>query len=182
MFGVSLFDECINLINEWQPKQRYKNELNYRDDLMNFLNQKLNHSNDLFSGNRFVLIKKEDGRGLCDIAVGNRRVGIELKKDLKSKSQINRLQGQIDDYAEDYQEGVIVVLVGNTDEYIENELRYKLRKKLDTYRNPFDLGLNLGANQFKIGLINKTKRKVPQKQNPNHNPRNPFDINIRLPF
>ena len=39
-------------------------------------------------------MRKEDGRGLCDIAVGNKKVGIELKKDLKSKSQINRLKGK----------------------------------------------------------------------------------------
>jgi hypothetical protein len=95
---------------------------------MDFLQENLNRANNFFFRN--VLIKKEDSRGLCDIAVGNRAVGIELKKDLNSKSQINRLQGQIDDYKEDYQEGVIVVLVGKVDKYVENDLRHKLTKKL----------------------------------------------------
>ncbi len=172
MFGTSLFDECMELINRWQPKQKYPTELKYRDDLMNFLQDKLNHSNNMFSRNRNVLVKKEDGRGLCDIAVGNRKVGIELKKDLKSKSQINRLQGQIDDYEEDYQEGIIVVLVGNTDKYVENNLRYKLTKKLNNSR-----GISL--NQFRIKLINKTENNL---SSPKPKPQNPFEFNFKSPF
>ncbi len=163
MFGMDLFDECIGLIDRWKPKQKYPKELKYRNDLMDFLQEKLNNSNDILFGNRRnVLVKKEDGRGLCDIAVGNRRVGIELKKDLKTKSQINRLQGQIDDYEEDYQEGVIVVLVGNTDQYIENDLRNKLQKKINKSGG-------LGLNQFRLKLINKSDNKIvsvkPKSQN-----------------
>ncbi len=114
MFGASLlsglFDECVGLVREWQPKQKYPNESKYRDDLMDFLHEGLNKSDTLLFGNRDVKIKKEEGRGLCDIGIGNRQVGIELKKDLKSKSQINRLQDQIEDYEEYYEEGIIVVL------------------------------------------------------------------------
>ncbi|NMB66707.1 hypothetical protein GYA25_01450 [Candidatus Woesearchaeota archaeon] len=171
MFGNGLFDECIELISRWQPKQKYPNELKYRDDLMNFLHEKLNNSHDMFSGNRQVLVKKEDGRGLCDIAVGNRKVGIELKKDLKSKTQINRLQGQIEDYEDDYSEGVIVVLVGNTDVYVENDLRHKLTKKLNKS------GM-MGLNQFRIKLINKCDNKISQKPKP----QNPFEFNFKSPF
>jgi len=165
MFGMNLFDECIDLINKWQPKQKYSKELNYRDDLMDFLQERLNNFKDMFSGNRNVLVKKEDGRGLCDIAVGNRRVGIELKKDLKSKSQINRLQGQIDDYEDDYQEGVIVVLVGNTNKYVENDLRNKLQKKLNKFGD-------LGLNQFRIKLINKSDNKIVSMNSKSQNPLN----------
>lgn len=168
---MGLFDECITLINEWKPKQKYPNELKYRDDLMSFLYEKFNNSNNFFSGNRNVLVKKEDGRGLCDIAIGNRLVGIELKKDLKSKTQINRLQGQIEDYEDDYSEGVIVVLVGNTDVYVENDLRHKLTKKLDKY------GI-MGLNQFRIKLINKCDNLIKQK----NSQQNPFEFGFKSPF
>ncbi len=152
MFGLNLFDKCVSLIRHWQPKQKYKVESQYRDDLFNFLHKNLNTSNfDLFGFNRptNILLKKESGRGLCDIGVGPKNVGIELKKNLRSKSQINRLQGQIDDYKEEYIEGVIVVLVGNIDSTIESELRYKLSKKIN-------YGFYFNSAPFRIKLINKT--------------------------
>lgn len=52
---------------------------------------------------------------MWDIGIGNKKVGIELKKDLKPKSQINRVQGQIEDYEENYRKCAIVVLVGKVD-------------------------------------------------------------------
>ncbi len=67
-----------------------------------------------------IVVKKESGRGLCDIAV-NRVVGIELKKDLKSKAQIDRLTGQIRRYMKDY-DVILVVLVGNTNSDAREDL------------------------------------------------------------
>lgn len=165
MLGNQLFDECVNLIRGWTPKQKYPKETDYRDDLMDFLYDGINNSNSLMTGNRNIRIKPEAGRGLCDIAVGDRKVGIELKRELKSKSQMNRLQGQIDDYLDDYDEGVIIVLVGNVNKYVENELRHKLTKKWDKINN-------LGINQFRMKLINKshTNENVsPKKQDSGFN-------------
>lgn len=152
-----LFDECVGLVRKWQPSQKYSNESKYRDDLMDFLHERLNKSDTLLFVNRDVRIKKEDGRGLCDIGIGNSQVGIELKKDLKSKSQINRLQGQIEDYEEYYGEGVIVVLVGNVDKYVENDLRHKLKKKSDKSA-VFEL------RKFRIKLINKSDSKIKKQK------------------
>lgn len=162
MLGMGLFDEVFEIITQWKPQKKYPNELKYRDDLMNFIHNKLNNSGNILFGSRNVLVRKEDGRGLCDIAVGNRKVGIELKKDLKSKSQINRLQGQIDDYEEEYEEGVIVVLVGNVNKYVEEELRYRLQKKLDK-SNIF------GLQQFRIKLINKSDNKIKESKQKSQN-------------
>jgi hypothetical protein len=162
MLGMGLFDEVVEIINQWKPRQKYPNELKYRDDLMNFIHNKLNNSGNMLFGSRNVLIRKEDGRGLCDIAVGNRKVGIELKKDLKSKSQINRLQGQIDDYEDDYEEGVIVVLVGNVNKYVEDELRHKFQKKLDK-------STGFGLQQFRIKLINKSDNKIRKSEQKSQN-------------
>ncbi len=163
MFGTNLFEECVDLINHWSPQQEYSNELKYRDDLMDFLYEKLNKCGDILSGNRNVKLKKEASRSLCDIGVGNQQVGIELKKDLKSKSQINRLQGQIEDYEDDYKEGVIVVLVGKMDKYVENDLKHKLIKKLNNSGG-------LGLQQFRIKLINKSDSKIESSSEKSSNP------------
>lgn len=170
MFGLTLFDECVNLINHWVPKQKYPNELKYRDDLMDFLYGKLNKSGDVLSESRNVKLKKEASRSLCDIGVGDQQVGIELKKDLKSKSQINRLQGQIEDYEDDYKEGVIVVLVGKVDKYVENDLRHKLIKKLNK-------SISFGLQQFRIKLINKSDSKI---QSSSQKFSNSFDFDLGI--
>jgi len=157
----SLFDECIDVINDWKPKQKYPKETDYRNDLMNFLLDELEEQSSGidFGAPENIKVTKEDGRGLCDIAVGHKQVGIELKKDLKSKSQMNRLQGQMDDYEDDYEEGVIVVLVGDVSKGVVSELRYKLQRKLDSG------GM---AEQFRIKLINKSSsaksREEPKEQ------------------
>jgi len=67
------------------------------------------------------------------------------------------LQGQIDDYHNDYTEGVIVVLVGNMDKYIENILRARLQEKLDNWG-----GISL--QPFRIKLINKTQSKLAERK------------------
>jgi hypothetical protein len=168
MFGQSLFDECLDLVRKWKPRNEYPNELKYRDDLMDFLHINLNQSNNLFSGRRNVKIKKEASRSLCDVGIGNSQVGIELKKDLKTKSQINRLQGQIEDYEDDYNEGVIVVLVGKIDKFVENDLLHKLNKRLNN-------SMGFGVQQFRIKLVNKSTTK--NKESPKRN-NNPFGIDL----
>jgi len=168
MFGKGLFDECLDLVRKWKPKREYPNELKYRDDLMDFLHDNLNQSNNPFSEKRNIRIKKEASRSLCDIGIGNSQIGIELKKDLKTKSQINRLQGQIEDYEDDYNEGVIVVLVGKIDKYVENDLLHKLNKRLNN-------SMNFRVQQFKIKLVNKSTNK--NKEAPKRN-NNPFGIDL----
>ena len=105
-----LFEECVEIVDIWKPKKEYPKEELYRDDLIDFLFDKLNEE-------EHVKVVKEAGRGLCDIAVGNKRVGIELKRNLKNKSEMNRLQGQVDDYEDEYEEGIIIVLVGEIDKF-----------------------------------------------------------------
>jgi len=75
---LNLFDECVSIIGRWNPKKEYSKETEYRDDLMNFLNSELNKPT--MFGNRNIQLVKEASRSLCDIGVGNRKVGIELKK------------------------------------------------------------------------------------------------------
>jgi hypothetical protein len=60
---------------------------------------------------RLIKIKKEESRALAD-------VGVEIKFNLKSKIQIDRIMSQIDHYEDAYLEGTIIVLIGNTDKFV----------------------------------------------------------------
>lgn len=145
-----IFGDCIELIKTWKPKQKYNNENQYREDLMDFLMRKLNDNSNqvLFTPQRRISITKDDGRGLCDIGI-DRKIGIELKKDLKSKRKIDTLIGQIVNEYLRY-EHVIVVLVGNTDKYSLEILKDKISDLNEKYNNPV---FNYGP---KIRLIDKS--------------------------
>lgn len=137
-FGDNLFNAVRNVIEDWKPEEAYTNENKYRDDLLSFLRENSTRAS----------ITKESGRGLCDIAV-DRRIGIELKKDLRKKAQIDRLIGQITEYKRDYEE-IIVVLVGESYEDAIENLKDRLR---DMNKNVGGFGL---SQEAKISFLNKT--------------------------
>jgi hypothetical protein len=130
----SFFYRVLQTINNWNPQHRYSTERKYRDDLLAFLRQELNHS----GGNNFSsliwcsdysgphFIKKEAGRGLADIGIDD-EIGIELKLNLRWKSQINRLVGQVVDYLSGYSY-VVIVLCGRTEEVAVGVLRHNLKR------------------------------------------------------
>mgnify|MGYP006309255153 CR=1 FL=1 len=58
MLGNGLFEKCVRLINEWEPKKEYPKEEKYRDDLRLFLMKNLNkQEQDLFSNQRDINVK-----------------------------------------------------------------------------------------------------------------------------
>ncbi len=116
MFGFdTLFEDSIRTIRSWKPTQKYGDEGKYQKELIDILKKELNERQDPYSlgQKKRITISSEAGRGLCDIGI-NRQIGIELKKDLKKKAQIDRLAGQIMEFKKDYQD-LIIVLVGDTD-------------------------------------------------------------------
>lgn len=129
----SFFYEVLQTISNWNPQSRYSTERKYRDDLLAFLQQELNHSGGEvsspiwgsdYSGPHFI--KKEAGRGLADIGIDD-EIGIELKLNLRQKTQINRLVGQVVDYLSAYS-CVIIVLCGHTDDEAFGVLKYNLKR------------------------------------------------------
>ena len=116
--------ETTRLIKKWKPEE-FSNEKQYRNDLVKFLRKQEFDYGD-------VIITKEDGRGLCDIAI-NQEVGIELKKDLKKKSEVDRLSGQIIDYKRQY-DNLIILLVGKTNE----DTLDLLKSKINHFKNNYD--------------------------------------------
>jgi len=130
----SLFYDILQIIKDWNPKAKYSTESKYRDDLIRCLRKNLNHpGNCVFDSpiwgsdsSRQHLIKKEAGRSLADIGIDN-EIGIELKRNLKTKSQINRLVGQVVDYLGGYFY-VIIVLCGHTEQEAVDVLEHNLRR------------------------------------------------------
>lgn len=130
----NLFDNVLQAIKEWNPQTGYSTERKYRDDLLAFLHEELNGSGgNVFSspiwgfdhsGHHFI--KKEAGRGLADIGIDD-EIGIELKLNLKQKSQINRLVGQVVDYLSAYSY-VIIVLCGHPKREAVGVLKYNLKR------------------------------------------------------
>jgi len=142
---VGLYDDVISIIDDWDSKD-YPNETAYRDDLLKFLRNELNKPNALGTQPERINLAKEDGRGLCDIAIDG-RIGIELKKDLLGKSEIDRLIGQVLHYKKQY-EDIIIVLVGAlTDDALD-----QLEASLDDVKD--NEGITLGEN-VSIEVIDK---------------------------
>ncbi len=163
-----LYNNTISLIKEWVPKQ-HKGELMYRDELLNLLRKKLNQGSSLFTlAQSNIIVKKEDGRGLCDIAI-EREVGIELKLNLNSKSKVDRLYGQIDEYLKNYKY-IIVVLLGKTSTEALEYLKEKVRKI-----NEENKSLLMEAPKVKIIVKDNKKQTESPKE------RSPFNIGIKLP-
>jgi hypothetical protein len=96
-----------------------------------------------------VSCRKEDGRHLCDIAVGKRDVGIELKHNLGKTTQIDRLIGQLSRFKEHYDD-LVVVLVGHTDkDALEN-----LKDSIERIQ-----GRGFGFQEPRIKIINKGRKR-----------------------
>lgn len=155
----TLFDDTISIIKNWTPEKEYSNEISYRDDLLEILRDELNQiDNPMFGRQNRVSVKKEDGRSLCDIGI-NRQIGIELKKDVKSKSQVDRLVGQIHGFKKDYHD-LIIVLVGKIDKEGLEDLKDRIS---DLTRNT-SYGLN---QEPRIKIINKGSKTndVAKKDN-----------------
>ena len=116
MMSDRLFEDTIRIINQWIPSKMYSTESKYRDELIQFIRDEFSKRRNDFSfvPPRKISVRKETGREFSDIAINRGRIGIELKKDLKQKKDVDRLTGQIVGYKKEY-EDILVVLVGKTD-------------------------------------------------------------------
>jgi hypothetical protein len=147
MFGEDNFDFIGRLINAWNPKKEYQNETEYRDDLLDFLRQSSQKPEGLFGTSKKLTFLKEDGRSLADIALG-KEIGIELKKDLRKQSDIDRLLGQLNRHRREYRD-MIIVLVGKTQDEAFEKLKKERNILVNSNENSF-----LESRQ-RIGIIKK---------------------------
>ena len=165
----SLFDNVLQIIKDWNPKAKYSTESKYRDDLIRCLRKNLNHPGNCvfdspiwgFDSSGQHLIKKEAGRSLADIAIDD-EIGIELKLNLKRKSQINRLVGQVVDYLSAYSY-VIIVLCGHAEQEAVGVLKHNLKRIVRSSSSPF-------GQEKLIRIVSKDISQKPRKT------KNPFAL------
>ena len=119
------FDRVLTAIRKWQPKKSYRSEAGYRDDLLESLRGELNGAN-FFGFQEKHRIRKEHGRHLADIGI-DEKIGIELKRDLRSQSNLDRLIGQVRRFLRSYSL-VIVVLCGDSDKELLDDLRVEFKR------------------------------------------------------
>lgn len=153
--------DVLHAISIWEPKSEYTTELKYRNDLITFLRETLNAEASAssaiwgFEHSGYHFIKKEDGRSLADIGIDD-EIGIELKRNLKQKTQINRLVGQVVDFLNSYS-FVIVVLCGKVEPEAVAVLKYNLKQILRSFSSPFE-------QEKSIKIVSKCKNNKVKRR------------------
>ncbi len=107
--------EVENLVKAWKPRG-CATEKDFENSLHNYLEKKL----------KGVEIIKQYARGRTkvDLAIAN-KIFLELKKDLKNKSQFITLIGQMEDYPKQF-DNIMIVICGEAD---KNLLKRVIDKK-----------------------------------------------------
>ena len=134
MFG-STFDKILRIIKEWHPSKDYRSEAGYRDDLLKHIRMELKKEKETILGPpERHRIRKESGRHLADIGIDD-NIGIELKRNLSSQSELDRLVGQIRRFKGDYRH-IIVVLCGRTNEERLDALQHEFKEYSGAWGGP----------------------------------------------
>jgi len=131
----------IDLIKEWKPRG-CKSETDYTKSLKKFLDRELSPVE--------IYVGKESSGGLdssrLDLVVGKKKpyrdFAIELKKDLKSSSNFDRLKGQIHTYIVAKFKHIIILLIGKTEEKLKTELKNYKKEMLKHYYSISKYGLD----------------------------------------
>ncbi len=156
----SLCDDVLDIIWQWIPKKKYSEKPHdkYRDDLMVFIRSELKRGqqNILFGTPKKHRIKKETGKAYADIEI-DRNIGIELKLNLKGKSKISGLTGQIDYYEEEYN-CIIIVLCGEVSEETVEEVEYKIKRKYGS------AGFGLGSQGPRVEVVRKDEASLERRK------------------
>lgn len=155
MYG-SLYDDVKRSVKKWRPKKSYSKETEYRDDLIEYLRKELNRPKIPYTQAPQHVIKKETGRSHADIDV-DRKIGIELKRNLKGKTEMDRVLGQLEEYISEY-ENVILVLCGEVKEETFEEIRYRVKKMVSK------LGPDIFLPGPKVSIVRKDKEALKVKK------------------
>ena len=129
---MSLYYDVLDIINQWKPKKKYSKESEYRDNLVEYIRQVFNQvfkqeqETSLFFEPVKHRIKIEHKNIYADIDI-DEEIGIELKLNLRGKSEVDRLYGQISGYAKEY-ENIFIILCGDVKEDIHEEVLYRLKE------------------------------------------------------
>jgi len=104
-------------------------------------------------------VKREGGRSRADIEVDG-RIGIELEVDLKGKTEMGRLMGQLNHYEDEYN-CIIVVLCGEVREDTADELKYKLKKRYGATSMP---AFGFGPQKPRVEIVRVKEKSQTRKK------------------
>ncbi len=121
------FNMVLRIVKEWRPENDYGKEPQYTNDLIEFLRNELKREESGWGfPEQIHIVRRNSGRNHVDIEV-DEKIGIELKRNLKTQSALDRLTGQISRFTKTY-DYTIVVLCGETDEEKLHQLRANYRQ------------------------------------------------------
>ncbi len=136
-FGWDKIGHIENLIKEWKPRG-CKTEKDYEESLYNYLEKQLE--------GKEITKQYGVGRVKVDLAV-NKKVFIELKNDLKNTGQLQRLIGQLELYAKDLN-NIIIVICGDVDKNL-------LKQLIDQKKKSYDDAFPVLGNKFECRILQK---------------------------
>jgi len=110
MFGNEppLDDLVESIVRDWQPRQRYGREHEYKTDLEGYLETELNAPDP----EPPYAVATNRSRSACDIVVDD-TVGVELKRNPDSAA-VDRLRGELETYLDRY--AVVIVCACGIDD------------------------------------------------------------------
>lgn len=111
--------DVLALVEKWRPRN-CKTEKDYERSLFNHLQKNLEKSD--------VIKQYAVGRIRGDIVI-DKKILIEIKKDLDSMSQYQRLKGQIDDYGRQWDGRVVIIFCGE----VQRDLKKEIEKQASSY-------------------------------------------------
>lgn len=121
MWSTGIIDGVVSLVDSWSPKG-YRSEDAFQADLYKHLLSSVRHHR----------VTSKSGRSNADIGIGS-VVAIELKYNLDTKSEVNRLFAQLADHLNSYSEGVVCVFCGHTQktkiEYLKTLIQTRLARR-----------------------------------------------------
>lgn len=141
-FNASPVSIISGAIEAWHPP-KMRDETQYQEHLANFFRARFPKQN---------TVERESGRGLCDLCINTSigKVGVELKKDLGGKSEIERLIGQISGFKREYVE-IIIVLVGKTNKDVLAQLIDRRNRDMRDQSSGFGI----------VGFGQPTPKQIP---------------------
>jgi hypothetical protein len=120
------FDEVVRISKEWTPQENHDHEAHFRNELLEYLNERLNESQSGGLGlgqSQKDVVERESGGDNVDISV-NDAIAIEMKRDF-TNSQAKKLRGQIESYLRNYNYLIVCACgVKQTDQWHKLEKEY----------------------------------------------------------
>lgn len=122
MFGGSLFQDVVGLVDRWVPEKEYGHENKFQDDLGDFLRNKL-HSQ---YQERIPVNTRKNVHGIQADVLVNKNIPIEMKRNL-SKRHWRNLDSEVSEYLNIY-DSLIVVICGVERKEVIDDLMNKYQK------------------------------------------------------